>query len=316
MTTTHTRLGNRPPNRLVKSMLAVATTALLTVSAVTFGADAASATIPNENIISAGRLNLGDYADPQIAANYNALIGNLEANAASPSWDGGLQTQNGGTGFLTVDLTASDAQGGEHSVTLFFHPGNLYLAGIQRPRDQYPYFFNDDSGAYFSTVNLGMGGHYNALTQVANRGRSNMPISWFDINGSVLQLATEPMNPSTGPVSSRQATARSLLLLIQMFSESTRFPAIQRHFSNALYDDTYTRGLTPGEEHLENNWSTISSYSYAVHHGQSPAAITITGSNYSTYARIDSANAVRRYVRILLGSTSGHSGFDPGRDEV
>ncbi|WP_181434583.1 MULTISPECIES: ribosome-inactivating family protein [unclassified Curtobacterium] len=290
----------------------------LTMGSLAGGAEAASAQVPDPSLTLAGSLDLNDYASSQVSADYNRLVGALEDLSSVRSWDGGFQTQNGGGhgAIITAQITAHDSSGNPHALTLYFHAENLYLAGIRRAGDPAAYFFSDDQGWGGGYVSIGLAGNYNALTQAAGRGRSAMPISWNDINASVLQLATAPGNYSAGIVP-RQATARSLLLLIQMFSEAARFPAIQAHFANALYNNSRTNGLTLGEEHLENNWSALSSYSYAQHHNQNPAPITITGNNGSTYAYINTANAVRRYVRILLGSSgSAASSSNPSRAEL
>ena len=117
-----------------------------------------------------------------------------------------------------------------------------------------------------------------------------MPISWFDLNGSVDQLATYTGN-------NPQATARSLMFMIQYTSEAARFYDVEGIMRTAMRTDQRQQGLPDRQQSLENNWGQISQYAYDVTNNPSTPPRNIGG-----VGTFNSFNDVARTVPILLGS--------------
>jgi hypothetical protein len=237
---------------------------------------------------------------------YSTFLAGLRNLVSVQSSDGGLQTQNDSTGLVRVRLTA---QG--RTVTLWVQASTLYVLGFETPGGTV-LWFNDNpqgTGGPGSEIRiLPFGGNYNHLVAAAGRDRDQMPISWYDVSGSITQLATINYTALlAGDLNVRRATARSLMLLINMVSEAARLNDVEGTFRAAMNTwDLVRIGLPFAQQHLENNWGTLSNYFYQVGHGNLYPAPYIDG-----VGAVIGRDQVRRYVRVLLGSTKNRRDYDP-----
>ena len=186
-------------------------------------------------------LNFGAVASQTQQSQYIAFIGSIRRAVGYEFRNGVFATQNAGNELVRVDLTSPDDQ----TIWLWITPNNLYVRGVTAANGK-TYTFND--GDYFlsyamtrlgnngllpagplrSFGTLQFGSNYDSLGQAADRGRESMPISIDDLIGSVNQLAA-----LTGVVN-QQATARSLMFLIQFTSEAARFTDVAGVFEDVM----------------------------------------------------------------------------------
>ncbi|GGM06596.1 hypothetical protein GCM10010129_58060 [Streptomyces fumigatiscleroticus] len=244
---------------------------------------------------------------------YTIFLTEVRAAAAVVSSDGGQQTQNNDYGLVAVNLQAYDDQNQLRHVTLWMNPRNFYILGFTPEGSSRPYYFNDYDGATPSggVSLMGFNGAYTALTQTAGQDRSSMQISYYDIRGSILQLANAQGNAITG-VDDRRSTARSLMQLIQMVSEAARFNDMEGVYREAVGTWDIRRGLSSTLQDLENNWSNLSRFFYQLNSNPSYNVYPyITG-----VGNITNQQEVRRYVRVLLGSTKTSYPYSYSRDEL
>jgi hypothetical protein len=155
---------------------------------------------------------------------------------------------------------------------------------------------------------MGFGGNYDALNQAAGRDRSEMPISHNDIRGAILQLSRERQGHHG--VADRQATARSMMLLIQMTSEAARLNDVEGTFRSAVGTWSYREGLPAAQVSLENNWGRISQFFAQAVGGNTANPPTVQG-----VGTIRNATEARNYVRVMLGTPTG-SGHERWHDEL
>jgi hypothetical protein len=205
---------------------------------------------------------------------YAGFIASLRAAAGHVYRQGVYTTQDATNALIRVDVTAPSGQ----VLWLWVTPGNLYVRGFTSQADGYTYYFPDpDSNGTYTwnmravfdslagnsllpangapTVPLSFNSNYNSLVAAAGRGRESMPISFNDLVGSVVNLATT--NHLNGP--QNLYVARSLMFMIQYTSEAARFwdtygvMAAIMNSSDARYN-----GLPLYQQYIENEWSAIS----------------------------------------------------------
>jgi hypothetical protein len=262
--------------------------------------------------------NVPNYPGEQTRIQYSTFLASLRQAVSVGSSDRGQQTQSNPPGLIRVSLTAEEGDGTRRGVDLWVTPNDLYVVGFQVRGQNYRWQFSDsrwpnplpvEAGIDPRMVyNLPFGGNYNSLTQAAGRDRAYMPISYPQVTSAILGLGRSYANGHTLG-SDRQSAARCLMLLIQMVSEAARFNDVESQFRSALggWDESY---LTTGQQNLETNWATLSNFFYRLNQGTNPAPVNVSG-----IGTIRDRAQVRRYVRVLLGSTSGHLPPAPGRDE-
>ncbi|WP_416874296.1 ribosome-inactivating family protein [Kitasatospora sp. SC0581] len=246
---------------------------------------------------------------------YSNFLGSLRV---AVSGYGLQQTQLEDIGLVQVSLSALDDRGQRRHVELWINPSNLYLWGYS---NQYgdTYQFNDLNGALQSRISetttpappvsrnvqtLNFGSNYNSLSTAAGRGRESMPISWNDMRGSILHLAGE-----NNPWGNRQATARSLSLMIQSLSEAARFNDVEGTFRAAM-TDWNVRSLPIQQQYLENSWDALSRF-----YERSAAGLNATPVDIPTVGRVDNLGTLRRYVQMTMGGPHTDNG-DWNHDEL
>jgi hypothetical protein len=257
-------------------------------------------------------LNFGAVASQTQKSQYTAFITSLRQAAGNEFRNGVLATQDAGNELVRVDLTSPTG----HTISLWITPNNLYVRGVTAA-DGTTYTFNDNdytlwqdmvalgagrpgqnplmpaSPQHFNTLNFGS--NYDSLRAAAGRGRENMPISMDDLIGSVDQLAT--LQPSAV---NQQATARSLMFLIQFTSEAARFTDVTGVFQNAMGNPGASYpGLPALQQEIENSWDQISRYAFAVN--QNPATPPLPVNGVDLFSNF---GVVQRRLGILMGQTS------------
>jgi hypothetical protein len=246
---------------------------------------------------------------------YSTFLASLRAAVAAPSLD---RTQGENVGLVMVSLTALDDRGQRRHVDLWVNPSNLYVWGFTN-ENGVTYQFNDIDNALAARIaetnspapqinpniqTLPFGSNYNSLTQAAGRGRDAMPISWTDLRYSIVQLAGE-----NNPWGNRQATARSLSLMIQAVAEAARFNDVEGTF-RAVMNAWDTRTLPIEQQWLENSWDALSRLEV-----QFNGANTATPLWIPEVGLIDNSTTLRRFVRLTMGVPHTDSG-DWNRDEL
>lgn len=284
---------NRPRHRIRKAI--IATTVAATMAAAgyftlgTASADVRSGTI-NETLLT---LSDESLPSPDVARLYNQNIEILRQFASVPSSDGGSQTQNNSVGLIDFRIKAF-GDDGEKEIRVYIDPSNLYVMGFQAAGSGQTWKFSDTTWTDTNPVNtsqftLPFGGSYTDLERAGSRPRTQVPVAYLGIEAAVLQLANTPISPSGVFGGDSQATARSLLMMIQMLSESARFVDTFDHFRNAM--ETFDEDVlpTPAIE-LQNNWSQLSAAF------TSGVSVPISG-----IGDLQGQVAIRQHVPVLHG---------------
>ncbi|MET8544588.1 ribosome-inactivating family protein [Kitasatospora sp. NPDC004799] len=259
--------------------------------------------------------DLSDSPGENERIRYSTFLASLRAAVAGYNTQ---ETQLEDVGLVQVTLSALDDQGQRRRTELWINPSNLYLWGYS---NQYgdTYQFNDLNGALQGRISettapappvshnvqtLNFGSNYNSLSTAANRGRDAMPISWNDMRGSILHLAGE-----NNPWGNRQATARSLSLMIQALSEAARFNDVEGTFRAAM-NDWSVRSLPIQQQYLENSWDALSRFYNRASSGQNATPVDIP-----TVGRVDNLDNLRWYVQMTMGAPHSDNG-DWNHDEL
>ncbi|MFE7560802.1 ribosome-inactivating family protein [Kitasatospora sp. NPDC057500] len=246
---------------------------------------------------------------------YSAFLASLRAAVAGYNTQ---ETQLEDVGLVQVSLTALDDRGQRRHTDIWINPSNLYIWGFSNEQGV-TYQFSDIGNALQSRIRettapappvnhnvqtLNIGSNYNSLSNAAGRGREAMPISWIDMRYSIVQLAGE-----SNPWGNRQATARSLSLMIQALSEAARFNDVEGTFRAAM-NNWEVRDLPIQQQYLENSWDALSRYYSRVSSGQNTTPVDIP-----TVGQIGNLDQVRRYVRLTMGHPHTDNG-DWSTDQI
>jgi hypothetical protein len=294
-------------------VLAMAVAALVSV-----GSPAQAETGPNS--ISHTFLNLLPAPGVTSQNQYRTFLLSIQNAAGLPFRGNVFRLQDPTNALIAVDVTSSAG----NRVRLLVTPDNLYVRGFiaqdgaiwQFNPGGDPYRLVDDlnalaqNGADMSLIgnNLGVntlsfGSDYNSMTQAAGRGRQQMQISFADLNGSVNQLATY-----TG--GNPQATARSLMFMIQFVSEATRINQVRGTMLAAMGGAAQITGLPVEQLSYENNWGRLSQYAIDVTNNSATPPRTIgSAGTLSTFGE------VAEFLSTMLGVTSEETG-STGHDEL
>ncbi|KAF3058554.1 Ricin [Daldinia childiae] len=141
------------------------------------------------------------------------------------------------------------------SLRLRVRSNSLYLDGFQKELPCSPWFefgVKGDQHLLPESEFLGFSGDYISLELAAKTKRLDLPLGQTPLAGAVRQLATveDPSTPEN-----KVATATSLLVVIQMISESVRFQYISSYlvdnWASSLKPSPYVIGL-------EAAWGTLS----------------------------------------------------------
>ncbi|MFF2744691.1 ribosome-inactivating family protein [Kitasatospora sp. NPDC058048] len=258
-------------------------------------------------------LSEGPSGDERIR--YSTFLASLRAAVSGYN---AQETQLEDVGLVQVSLTALNDQGQRRHTDLWINPSNLYLWGYSNQNGD-TYQFNDLNNALQSRISetttpappvnhnvqtLNFGSNYNSLSTAAGRGREALPISWNDMRGSILHLAGE-----NNPWGNRQATARSLSLMIQALSEAARFNDVEGTF-RAVMNDWTVRNLPIQQQYLENSWDALSRF-----YNQASAGQNATPVDIPTVGRVDNLSNLRWYVQMTMGHAHSDNG-DWNRDEL
>ena len=253
-------------------------------------------------------LNFGAVASQTQKSQYIAFIASLRRAVGYEFRNGVFATQNAGNELVRVDLTSPDGQ----TIWLWITPNNLYVRGVTAANGVMTYRFKDGDyflshamntlgnngllppGPFRSFGTLQFGSNYDSLRQAAGRGPETMPISIDDLIGSVNQLAA-----LTGVVN-QQATARSLMFLIQFTSEAARFTDVAGVFEDVMGNPGQSyHGLPALQQEIENSWDQISRYAHAVTQNSSTLPLDVNGVEI-----FNNFGVVQRRLGILMGQTS------------
>ncbi|MGW3178499.1 ribosome-inactivating family protein [Kitasatospora sp. NPDC001119] len=259
--------------------------------------------------------DLSDSPSDNERMRYSNFLGSLRAAVAGYNVQ---ETQLEDVGLVQVSLSALDDHDQRHRTDIWINPSNLYVWGFSNEHGD-TYQFGDLNGALQARISettapappvshnvqtLNFGSNYNSLAGAANRNRENTPISWRDVRGSILQLAIV-----TNPWEQRQATARSLSLMIQTLSEAARFNDVEGTFRAAMTDWS-VRTLPIQQQALENNWDALSRFYTRVSSGQNATAVEVP-----TVGWVDNLGTLRRYVQMTMGGPHTDNG-DWNHDEL
>ncbi|MEU9448845.1 ribosome-inactivating family protein [Streptomyces sp. NPDC048277] len=261
-------------------------------------------------------MDLGEHPGNSLRISYSNFVASLR-NAVSFTTNGMMRT-GGPVGLVMVTLSAPDYNGHVHRVTLWIRPWDMYVLGFSNEHGT-TWAFNDQrqslhdimavtdspripSDIHTNPIALHMGSNYNSMRQAAGRGSESMPVSFFDIRNSILQLArvTNPTGHNLQP------TARSLALMTQFTSEAARFWDTERMIRTVLTDYTLKHGLQPWLIQLEDHWNRASDYYNTTLEGRHPQPVNIPG-----LTTIHSVQQVR-YLLAVTQSRPGQSD-NPGR---
>ncbi|MEU3567534.1 ribosome-inactivating family protein [Kitasatospora sp. NPDC036755] len=246
---------------------------------------------------------------------YSTFMASLRAAVAGYNMQ---ETQLEDVGLVQVSLTALDDQGRRRHTDIWVNPSNLYVWGFSN-ENGVTYQFNDIGNALQTRISettsptppvnpnvqtMNIGSNYNALSQAAGRNRGAMPISWIDLRYSIVQLAAE-----SNPWGNRQATARSLSLMIQALSEAARFNDVEGTFRAAM-NNWGVRQLPQAQQNLENSWDALSRFYQRASAGQNATAVDI-----DEVGRVDNLDRLRWYVQMTMGHPHTDNG-DWNHDEL
>ncbi|MFD5434449.1 ribosome-inactivating family protein [Kitasatospora sp. NPDC127067] len=246
---------------------------------------------------------------------YSTFLASLRAAVAGYNTQ---ETQLEDVGLVQVSLTALDDRGQRRHTDIWINPSNLYVWGFSN-ENGVTYQFDDINNALASRIaettsprppvnpnvqTMNIGSNYNGLSGAAGRDRGAAPISWIDLRYSIVQLAGE-----SNPWGNRQATARSLSLMIQALSEAARFNDVEGTFRAAM-NDWSVRNLPIQQQYLENSWDALSRFYDRASSGQNATPVDIP-----TVGRVDSLANLRWYVQMTMGHPHTDNG-DWNHDEL
>jgi hypothetical protein len=277
------------------------------------------------NSISHAFINLQDSPSATMQSQYRTFLQSIQNAAGHPFRGSVFQLQGPSNALLAVDVTSSAG----NRVRLLLTPDNLYVRGfITMSGAIWQFNPGGDSynlgmditllaahGADLSLIgegdpnarafvqNLGFGSDYTSMTQAAGRTRQGMPISYNDIQGSVNQLATYNGG-------NNQATARSLMFMIQFVSEATRINQVRGTMLTAIGTTTRIVGLPVPQLSYENDWGQLSQYAIDVSNNSATAPRTI-----GSAGTLNNFGDVARFVATILGVPSESTG-NQGHDEL
>ncbi|CAK7357175.1 unnamed protein product [Dovyalis caffra] len=142
--------------------------------------------------------------------------------------------------------------------TLAINVTNAYVVAY-RASDQ-SYFFSDSKGPAFSKLftetkrdYLSFTGNYMDLQRIAGAGRKDIPLGMSDLDQAITNLYYW----RSGPGTTENTVARSLLVAIQMVAEAARFRYIENSVRRSI---KATSTFLPDDAtlSLENNWGALS----------------------------------------------------------
>lgn len=242
-------------------------------------------------------MNITALPSQNQASQYSQLITSLRQASGHAFRNKVGATQTTGRSLIRLSLT-----NGATNLDLWLTPGDLYLRGFTNDNGL-TFQFNDGDYNLLSAMydldalppgsgrTLGFGSNYNSMTQAAQRGRENTPLSFNDFWNSFYNLAY------AGQDGNQMYMARSLMLMIQLTSESARFNDVYGIGAHIMGSNAYYPGLPLMQQYLENSWQRMSAFGYAVTQNPStpPANITGVGTLYSW-------GDVARYLAMLIGN--------------
>jgi hypothetical protein len=297
--------------------------AMAVVALVSVGSPAEADT--GGNSISHAFINLLPVPGVTSQNQYRAFLLSIQNAAGHPFRGNVFQLQGPSNALIAVDVTSSTG----HRLRLLVTPDNLYVRGFitqsgaiwQFNPGGDPYDLlnnintlrqngadtsligNGDPAAPAFVQTLAFGSDYNSLTQAAGRGRQQMQISFADLNGSVNQLA----GYNGGNV---QATARSLMFMIQYVSEATRINQVRGTMLAAMGGAAQITGLPVAQLSYENNWGRLSQYAINVSNNTATAPQTI-----GSAGTLSNFGQVAQFLSTMLGVPSEETG-STGHDEL
>lgn len=253
--------------------------------------------------ISYIQLSLSGSAGPTQQSNYTGMINTLR-NAAGHSYRNNVdQTQSNTYGLVSLDLVLPS----NTNVTLWFTASNMYLVGFTNTYGT-TYQFNDYDlmgtlNTRYDTNNpsntLGFSSNYISLSGAAGQDRGGMQISYNAVWNAAYNLAY--YTPSQGYMQ----VARSLLMMIQMTSESARFYDVYGMFSNIMLNPGSNYDGVPAlQQNLENSWDPISTWATSISNDSTTPPLTVNGVG-TLYSFSDAA----RYCALINTPNSNNDGW-------
>ncbi|KZZ95304.1 Ribosome-inactivating protein [Moelleriella libera RCEF 2490] len=170
----------------------------------------------------------------------------LAMNASSPD-----------SSWFEIEIQSQNADGTtESSVTFRLRRSNLYVDAF-RPSTSERWIEFDNTGhvSYIQgSQNLGFHGDYPRLRQEGAL-RENVRVGHHRLRDAVRGLAKGNYDPRNQ--AQRQATAKNLLVVVQMFSEALRFSTFARNIANN-YMEHDGHPVAQQYQELQNTWGGLS----------------------------------------------------------
>lgn len=276
----------------------IALFAALLIAAVTFitGAGAAHADTGNYRIAHAYVNMRGEWDNPAaMAGSWGTFLQSIRNSAGHWYAQDTSVTQNGDAlphALLRADLNVVNAQGHQTELRLWYTPNNMYLRGFtttsvdasSSANGNVTYYFNDSDfnletemnylrgrtqdGALLPPANyqrLAYSGSYAAMARPPAQGgpgvtRDNTQMSYSSLYNSVFQLAYLQRGSEQNGGNNFQATAASLMRIIQATSEAARFRDVQGIIIQMMSNQGYQFTMPALQQELENDWRGLSVY--------------------------------------------------------
>ncbi|MFF4246787.1 ribosome-inactivating family protein [Streptomyces sp. NPDC001822] len=272
-------------------------TALL-IAAATFltGAGTAHADTGNFRIAHVYVNMRGEWDNPAaMAGSWGTFLQSIRNSAGHWYAQDTSLTQNGDSSphaLLRADLNVTNAQGHQTELRLWYTPNNMYLRGFtttsvdaSSPNNgNVTYYFNDSDFNLEGEMNylrnsssdrgllppanyqrLQYSGAYTSMARPPAQGgpgvtRDNTQMSYASLYNSVFQLAYLQRGSEQNGGNNFQATAASLLRIIQATSEAARFRDVQGIIIQMMANQSYQFTMPAVQQELENDWRGLSVY--------------------------------------------------------
>ncbi|MFJ9605704.1 ribosome-inactivating family protein [Kitasatospora sp. NPDC101176] len=268
------------------------------------GAGAAHANTGDYRVAHCWVTMTGEWQNPgQMSKDWGTFLQSLR-QASGSRWNGETYITQGSNSvsLIRADLNAVNGGGRQMTLRLWFTPDNLYLRGFTttpvdaRPGDgDITYAFNDEGFNLGRTMDalrngpdgglippatyrsLSYDGSYPQMERPQRQGgpgvsRDDTGMSYSSLMNSVFQLAYLARGTEQNGGNQFQATARSLLRMIQVTSEAARLRDVQGIVIQMMANHGMAYTMPARQQELENGWSRLSRYAAA---GQNGAGIDL-----------------------------------------
>ncbi|MEV5607652.1 ribosome-inactivating family protein [Streptomyces sp. NPDC052225] len=230
------------------------------------------------------------WEDPgRVSSDWGIFLQSIR-NAVGHAWHGDTMiTQNVGTAplsLLRADINITNAAGHQTELRLWFTPNNLYLRGFtttsvdaSADNANVTYFFRDAGFNLPNTMEslrssqdagllppprytqLPYSGSYPDLAG-AGASRDSTQMSYTALYNSVFQLAYVSRDATGYGGSAYQATAASLVRMVQATAEAARLRDVQGIVIQMMADHSRSFIMPARQQELETDWGALSLYAW------------------------------------------------------